>query len=1229
MTNNIGYSSIYPASGAGSAGPVGPTGPTGPAQTIRGATGATGLDSNYITQVVVAEDGTVQLVLSDGTSTSAGILQGATGIYAGLTASSVGGGYAILKGVCGGITLDFYNFRTSGLLGLTYDADGTLIFTISANTTAGGISASTENNRIVYVKEKTYIMSTDLIPESTTVATRIGNSHYGYVNFGGETAGRNVVADITDSILSVGPFQRGEKIITLDDFYDVDTDGITLDVSRATVYQLTTPIGIKGFRYDTIPTGQIMSVTLVVEGDDVWNFPTDVVFDAESKPIFYPGTNILHMWRTNSDSVWRANFTARGFGVDEVKNPGVRGSCCYIDLDGTKYCEDYVTQSYCDERQGTFEGLVPCNKNSCIVNSDEKQYDGVCCSEGRCISDIDPSLCQTIGGYFISGITCGQVGEYPDSDVDNISGTQRSGLCYNQCKTPTICCKDGECLGNLTEEHCNYLGGKIVLASNCSQASCCDHIIAPGACCKQDGETYTCTNVETPFECNESGGIYMGRNTTCSSINCNCKPTTCYQCSRGNNGCNCSPVVIESGQTCSELGYYSDSSCNNECNPVSCHTCDGSDCTPVDTCVSCTGYLNGSCTESPCTTKTCYKACDSSTNCGCQSIDGIDANLPCSVAAPDYPFESCDCSNSTEGSHVACFWCFPDTRIDGSTDTSGNNPYLPNGIGSDWYNHSRHGGQAPYRAVFVVSEEDNTKLNDAIGTTDSVSFTIPHPKFTTVEVKKDSYENGGVSGKRGLYYIEDWTNRLSPTNFIPSGLESNPISVSGKFYCSFVGSYVRTIDPAQNKINCLERFGYTSESEKQNCKLCDPLTTIRYKTRYDLGNTITLDKLEPYHNEVKCLAAPFPPIWGRITYSKDYTDCAKGKYLKETTNLNLLNRSDTVNMINSFYDGNGKTFWNNLTANYINNPNNQTAQIIFRNKMRTAMNSQIGDSTLACTPGLFVFETQTNPVEYCTEIGAIYTQYDPYLRGFNTSGIYAAAYGLNDLTDEAACLNYGYYLPSSTVNQQIGVPPPSGVIQNELGIAEFYPLSLDSVGEIYFRLRAADEPDAIVERGIFGRNLRYNLDAFRTATVFFNSPNAPVNPGQQTMGFSNTIAIPISYQTGWDSGGSQPLCGFGCEAADCCETGGPNCSRGPDGTCIGVCLNQNTGSGGSEDSTAWILEGGWIAPSTMTTPTSPGLPGFTLLQRDQSNNTMTKSVKITEGICVEMLCPECYNYESC
>jgi hypothetical protein len=223
-----------------------------------------------------------------------------------------------------------------------------------------------------------------------------------------------------------------------------------------------------------------MSVTLVVEGDDVWNFPTDVVFDAESKPIFYPGTNILHMWRSSSDSVWRANFTARGFGVTEVINPGVRGSCCYIDIDGTKYCEDYVTQSYCDEREGTFEGLVPCNKNSCIVNNTGKDYDGVCCSEGRCISDIDPNLCQTVGGYFISGITCGEVGRYPDDGAENYSDPDsdpegnKSGLCYNQCKTPTICCRDGECLGNLTQEHCEYLGGKIVFAANCFEASCCD-----------------------------------------------------------------------------------------------------------------------------------------------------------------------------------------------------------------------------------------------------------------------------------------------------------------------------------------------------------------------------------------------------------------------------------------------------------------------------------------------------------------------------------------------------------------------------------------------------------------------------------------------------------------------------------------------------------------------------------------------------------------------------------
>ena len=291
MANEIGFSTIYPSSGLGSAGPIGATGATGANQSVRGSTGATGLDSNYITSVFVnQETGRVEFRLSDGTVQSPGILQGATGIYAGVTAFSIGSGISILNGVCGGITLDFYNFRTDGLLGITYSTDGALVFTISANSGAGGISPYIENNRIVYAESKTTIMSTDLIPEASTGANRVGNNNYGYVNFGGETAGRNIVADIIESSLSVGPIERGEFTVNLSDFYSTGVEGITLDLSRATVYNLVTPLGIKAFttsNIGSIPLGQIMSVKLIVHGEDIWNFTEDVVFDAESKPIFY------------------------------------------------------------------------------------------------------------------------------------------------------------------------------------------------------------------------------------------------------------------------------------------------------------------------------------------------------------------------------------------------------------------------------------------------------------------------------------------------------------------------------------------------------------------------------------------------------------------------------------------------------------------------------------------------------------------------------------------------------------------------------------------------------------------------------------------------------------------------------------------------------------------------------------------------------------------------------
>ena len=860
MANEIGFSTIYPSSGLGSAGPIGATGATGANQTVRGSTGATGLDSNYITSVFVnQETGRVEFILSDGSGQSPGHLVGATGVYAGVTAFSLGSGISLLKGVCGGITLDFYNFRTDGLLGITYSTDGAVVFTISANSGAGGISPYIENDRIVYAQSKTTIMSTDLIPQTSNSANRIeaGGDNYGYINFGGETAGRNIVADITESSLSVGPIERGGFDVTLSNFYVNGVEGITLDVSRATVYNLVTPIGIKAFTTSNIieiPDGQIMSVTLIVHGEDVWNFPKDVVFDAESKPIFYPGVNILHMWRTNideTDKVWRASFTARGIGALNIKNPGVRGSCCYFDADGTKHCDDYVTQTYCTERSGNFEGIVPCNKNSCTVGQ-EQEFDGVCCTEGKCVSDIDPSLCQIIGGYFISGITCGDVGDFEETDeTDNKE--PKSGLCFNKCKTPTICCKNGTCLGQLTEAHCDYLGGTTVFEDDCNSAKCCDHILAPGACCTQNPNGfYTCSEVETPYACNSTSGIYMGKNTTCNSEEDICctvaDQITCYRCTTINGTCSCDSITLNAA-SCGAAGLYTNSNCDNKCITKKCHNCNGTQCTEETTeCgEECSpGFEVGACIpDVTCQTKTCYQPCEAG-QLVCEELV-IDLGLSTNTGTTcdeltdgEYPKENCDdCVPPVEPEHAACFWCFP-ILLDSNPqtvyrDSAGNRLAAPPNIGDTTpgigqedahVTQVANASQAPFRSVFSVSAAKAAALNDAAGYVEGSSTLSQRDNATMIGITLPAGLNpNGYSLSRTsniLYYDETDTSTFAPENILPiTGFSEIRVEVlranvyknldnrDVNFRCYYVGSYQHNTDKPKAKENCLKRYGYT------------------------------------------------------------------------------------------------------------------------------------------------------------------------------------------------------------------------------------------------------------------------------------------------------------------------------------------------------------------------------------------------------------------------------------
>lgn len=1317
MQDDIGYSSIFPTSGAGFGGPIGATGATGPAQTATGPTGPTGSDSTYIQSIAVDENGSIEVVSSDDSSSVTGFLRGPTAIYAGLTALSIGGGIPLIKGVCGGITLDFYNIRAAGTLGVTNTQDGNVKITLT-NVNSSGINDAIEGNRIVYIGvSNDTIYSSDLIPEVSTNANRKGSLNYSYVNFGGETAGKNVVADIRETIKTVGPIKIGERVVTLDTFYDYGgTDGITLDVSRATVYQVITPIGIKAFKHDPIPAGQVMSFTMVVDGEDVWNFPSDVIFDAESKPVFYPGVNILHLWKSSSDTIWRANFTARGFGISEINTPGSRGSCCYYDVDGTKHCDEYTTQTLCNEKNGTYAPFKSCFENPCLKNDTTEEYNGVCCSEGRCIPNIDPNFCQAINGYFIQGITCGEYGLYPDDDASNLSTEENiSGLCYNKCKAPAICCKNGQCLGFLTQEHCEeILGGKTVAANSCVDASCCDHVNAPGACCIPDAQNnYTCNSVNTPFECISAGGFYMGRNSSCETVNCSCdviETTNCFKCESGENGCFCVPELINSG-TCEDYGYYStETDCSNNCSQKTCYKCNGKVCEQITACNNCpSGYSEGTCVENiTCQTKTCYKGCE---NCQCES-QVVDADQPCPEG---YENSNCDCTDFDCDRQVACFWCFP------QINSSIFNFSPENSTAGGWNRFARRHMQAPYRAFAFVNSEVKTKLDSV--SIDSANITLTLPELQngiqrTAVTSTQTITIDGVSYELP-YFVENLASinlnvDVGSLPMAPGNTEATPISVAGSYRCYYIGGYAHDTNPngsTSNRDRCLDAFGYQN-IDRQKCKLCDFIDPIEYQLPITpgAGEEYSIDTVEPYSYIMKNTETyvPFPPLWGRMTYSQESRFCRLAVFLRVTHNLRLMSEQMILEICHAARTGELKGFMHKIIQKYKSSYQGKTEVL---NDMVSGMvaglgnpqfvgNLQNGNTFRGCSPTLKydplylgTYPTTSGEFTYGSALEWSYTD----LFAQTNDGIYNDL-GHHTCYNEAGLVDPLFYLDPDNFEPE--TTPPAWWAQGKgwimpgygfrvggngdgfvdivnagwggedtFKIASYvYPEKensfvtnpdsqgslLNLVGEIFFykpededvpdgsslvtippplsgstNFTLADRltiPESGTPRGIFGRNLRYNLDKFRTATVFYHEENGQL---VQTMPFvplqfnSNHVSVPIVYINGWyypsadcrDNTGERCL-GIGCacvcaNAPACTVT--PGC-QGPD--CTG------TGSGNPQN---WYVNTGLIGTSEDFT-TSGFLPST---QAPIKDKTKSKNVLIADGICVNMLCPECELYESC
>jgi hypothetical protein len=113
------------------------------------------------------------------------------------------------------------------------------------------------------------------------------------------------------------------------------------------------------------------------------------------------------------------------------------------------------------------------------------------------------------------------------------------------------------------------------------------------------------------------------------------------------------------------------------------------------------------------------------------------------------------------------------------------------------------------------------------------------------------------------------------------------------------------------------------------------------------------------------------------------------------------------------------------------------------------------------------------------------------------------------------------------------------------------------------------------------------------------------------------VSVPVLYINGWFDSSAECTTSWG---PQCIGQGGP-CSNSPPCTATPGCFGC-AGTGGGNGSN-WFANVGLIGTSyDFTSETAP-------LVQNSTTNSKTKNVKIADGICVNMLCPECDLYESC
>lgn len=426
----------------GNEGPIGPTGNKGPTAS-NCSSGNTG---QYLQSISMSNDSigsTLTYILSpSGVSYSvsgAEIFTGATllGNY-GISGSNIGS-VSLLQGISftgSGITNQaIFNFKNiiSATSGISVTFDSNFIY---INATGGTYSSSSTINGLAYYNTLTNITTTN--PNISGIGFT-SDVYYGitktYLHLNGISGSTNSISVFTKK-LTVPKTLVGQNY---------------LDLSLGGIFNIKTPYGFHGFTGivgASGSTGNILSATLIIENDNIWNFPQNVFFRSDEAYLSC-GTSVIGVYSTNNGATWNANFFGRGYNIEVCFPAKIMGSFTTYNTNYTiSGCTDYIAFNDV-QRTGPFDLFCPLQICSSKL--------GFCCIKGKCNQNVPQHLCLKYGGRFHGTTSCAAPGFCFDPCGGGITGS---------------CCFGITCENRYTEQECLSRGGIFKIGVSCTSTLC-------------------------------------------------------------------------------------------------------------------------------------------------------------------------------------------------------------------------------------------------------------------------------------------------------------------------------------------------------------------------------------------------------------------------------------------------------------------------------------------------------------------------------------------------------------------------------------------------------------------------------------------------------------------------------------------------------------------------------------------------------------------------------------